>query len=99
MKIAELIPTGRENAVSIKTLMHSTGWTERAIRAAVNRERVSGALILSNRQDGGYYLPQNRSEIQEFITSNEAQAFSTLRMLRAAREQLEASEGQLTLEL
>ena len=99
MKIAEIIPTGRQNAVSVKSLMISTGWTERAVRAAVSRERISGALILSNRQNGGYYLPANRNELREFLRSNEAQVFSTLKMLRAAREQLKVLEGQLSLEL
>lgn len=95
--IMDLLPEGRENAVSTKTLMSVFNCSERVLRAMVAAERIKGAVICSA-PSGGYFRPGNREELLEFYRVLEGQAKSIFVALKSTREVLQIPEGQQDLE-
>lgn len=85
--IKELLPTGKENAISSKELAQLAGCTSvRELQQVIAAERDAGAVILSSTK-GGYFLPANKQEIKEFcatLTSRGRNAFAALRSARKA---------------
>ncbi len=96
MKISDYLPTGKENAVPSKELAARLGFdTVRDLQRAVERERQSGAVILSTCTDGGgYYLSDDPLEIAAFIRTLNTRASNTLRSLESARAALDELTGQ-----
>lgn len=55
----------------------------------MEKERWEGAVILStSTPPGGYYLPDNRFEVMEFIRTLENRADNTLEALNRAKRYL-----------
>lgn len=96
MKITDYLPTGKENAIPSKELAARLGFdTVRDLQRAVERERQSGAVILSTCSDGGgYYLSNDPLEIAAFIRTLNTRANNTLRSLESARAALDELTGQ-----
>ena len=91
--IKELLQYGRAAAVSAENLMIATGLKDRReLYERIETERKAGAVILSNKESGGYYLPETRQELQEFITTAEKTIRTTARTLESARELLQKWE-------
>lgn len=78
-----------------KTLCQKLKISERHLRQLILQEREKGLLIMSNSRRGGYYLPANEKEIDDFIRMNERQAMSRLKMTKAARDYKKCMKGQL----
>lgn len=98
--IVELLPVGKENAISTADLKNASGiGSVRALRAAVAHERKHGAVILSSK-NGGYYRPATEKEIEEFIKTNSKEAKSILYGLRSAKQYLKMlqSKDQLCID-
>ena len=93
--VADMLPKGKENAVSTAYLYKALGFTDaRSLQAEIAREREAGAVILSTCQDGGgYYLPGSAAEVKEFIGTLESRAKNTFLALRSARRWLRQQEG------
>ena len=93
--IWELLPTGKKNKVSADDLMKMTGiQTKRELSAVVQRERFSGKLILSTKADGGgYYLPGDAVEVEDFIETYSGEARALFAMLKTARQYIKAAGG------
>ena len=89
--IEEILHTGIQNALSPEYLAAVTGLDSvRAVQKQIERERRSGAVILSSTQPpGGYYLPANREEVRQLIRTLENRAGETMRALDSARKYLE----------
>lgn len=84
--IVELLPEGKENAVSAEKLCQISGIPDkRTLQKVIAREREAGALILSH-YSGGYYTSKNRAEVAEFAHTLESRAKNTLVALKAARQ-------------
>lgn len=98
--IIECLPTGKENAISTITLCGMTGLSVRKLRAEVAKERIAGELILS-RSDGGYYIPSNRGEVEEFVRTLDSKGRSIMVALQSARKYLRdtlpEANGQLEI--
>lgn len=90
MIVADILPRGKENAVSAEALCSRLGFESvRELQKEIARERAAGAVILSTcHEDGGYFLPGNVREIKEFIRTLESRGKNTLRALESARELL-----------
>lgn len=99
MRIFDLLPTGKENAISSRKLCEIVGVNDRQLRKMILNERESGLLIMSNAGKGGYYLPATESEIDDFIRMNEKQAFTRLKMTKSARDYKKRMRGQQKLNL
>lgn len=99
MKIADYLPTGKQNAVPSKELADLLGFdTVRELQKSIERERQAEAVILSTCTDGGgYFLPANESEIREFIRTLSNRAKNTRRSMESAQDALDEMTGQMRL--
>lgn len=80
------LPTGEENAVSMRDLAVRFGTDERAIRKAIHEARESGVIICSG--NSGYWIPDTEYQLVSFYRLAHSRAMSTLNSLKATRERL-----------
>ena len=93
--VEDLLKHGKENACTTATLCQLLNMDTRTLQAEIAREREDGAVILSTCQgSGGYYLPSNTEEVQEFIRTLEARGRRTLCALKSAKRYLKQQEGK-----
>lgn len=99
--VKELLRKGKCNAITTGELMKTCHLASRRdLTAQIAKERAAGAIICSTTSgQGGYYLPDNRGEVIEFINSMNNRALNTFRAITAAREYLEQIDGQISLEI
>ena len=91
--IMELLPIGRENAISADSLVKMLGCkNKRELRLMVANERNRGAVICSSAS--GYYRAKNREEIVEYCRTMDSMATSIFQATRGAKKALEILEGQ-----
>ncbi len=90
--LKQIIPTGRENAISTAVLMEKAGYSDiRKVRQDIRILRIDGEVILSTTQKGGgYYRPKDKAELQRFIRQEEHRAKSVFYALKAARRLLKS---------
>ena len=97
--IENLLPVGKENAISGKDLLKLTGCSSiRDLQCRIAEEREQGAVICSGSQCG-YWKPKNRQEIQEFVHNMDARATNILKAVRSAKDVLKIPEGQQDLKV
>lgn len=92
--ILELLPEGKENAISseaLTRLLHLR--SKRELQRLIEQERKAGALILSSYM-GGYYTSHDRAEVAEFVRTLENRAKHTFVSLRGARRFLKETKAQ-----
>ncbi len=83
----KILPTGKENAITSNELTRVMGFDNtRSLQADIAKSREAGQVILSC-STGGYYLPANDREIEEFISVLRARAINTFKALRSAKEE------------
>lgn len=96
-KLYPLIPIGKENAITTQELLQLSGYrTARGLQAEIAKERTAGAVICSGSRFG-YWRPENRTEIENFIRTMRARANSTRQVIRSAEQLLSIPEGQLEI--
>lgn len=87
--VKELLQVGKENAIESQVLADLVGCKSiRELQQVIAAERASGAVILSS-STGGYYLPANKHEIQEFIVTLQNRGRNTIAALESAKRALE----------
>lgn len=92
--IAELLPVGKENAISTEELVKLIGCSSaRELQQYIAQERKAGAVICSS-TTGGYFLPANRMEIIKFCNSLRNRAKNTIVAIESAQNALKSSEWQ-----
>ena len=99
MMIVELLPKGKENAVSTKDLCVVSGIDNiRHLRAVIAKERKAGEIIASC--NAGYFIPCNTAEIEEFVRTLDSKARSIMVALQSARKLLKtvADENQVEIQ-
>lgn len=98
--VNELLSKGKNNAITTEELIRACHFrNSRELTAQIARERGQGALICSKTSGrGGYYLPESREEVIEFINSMSSRAKNTFKAVQAAREHLKQIDGQQELE-
>ena len=96
--IMNLLPVGKENAISTTELVRLTGCkSARDLQERIAYERNHGAVICSG-SGRGYWKPKDRQEIQEFVRTMDARALNTLRAAKSARAVLKIPAGQQVIE-
>ena len=80
--VSSLLMEGRSNALHLADLVRLTGWPERDVRKAIQRERQRGNPILSDNKNG-YFLPQSETEKAQFVRSMRCRAREILRAANA----------------
>lgn len=98
-KIVDLLPAGRENAISSKELAKMAGLSSvRELQRAIAFERAHGAVILSKcTTGGGYFRPASDYETRKFISTVEARSANTRLALRSAKDALANSQKETVL--
>lgn len=91
--IYEILPAGRENALTGRTLADMFKCDIRIITAQIEKERRDGHPICATKQ--GYFLPANNGELQAYcdrLKGRAVELFKTrqalIRVLRQRREAL-----------
>lgn len=82
MRIADILPYGHENALSLRELVGMTGENSRNIRRMIEAERMRGTPILSDNRNG-YWLALDRRETEQFVKSMRGRAREILRTATA----------------
>ena len=105
MNVSDFLLPGEELAIPARDLCRLAGLENtRSLRAAIDRERLDGALILAS--DRGYFLPAAdpviaRSELRAFLRRQDSRLASNRRSVKAVRRALRemdmAAGGQVTL--
>lgn len=85
--------TGKANAVSRKTLTQLLGIQDRVVRRNIAELRAKGVPIASNTKTGGYYLPANEKEAEEYIHSMNSRAINTFKSIKATKEWLKKNKN------
>ena len=92
--LADMLLHGEKNAISTPELCRMLGLEDaRALRLLVARERAAGEVILSSCH-GGYFLPNDRKEVERFVQTEHKKAVSTLASLKSARRYLKETEAE-----
>lgn len=98
MVIVDLLPRGKENAISTTALLQVSGAANvRELRKMVANERKAGEIIASS--NNGYFIPADLKEIEEFVHTLDSKARSIMVALQSARKLLKtaADENQTAL--
>lgn len=79
IKISRYLMQGKENAITANELALMLGLTRRQVVRLVELERNEGIPILASKDGtrGGYYLPKNVAEIDEYIYKCKAKSMQT----------------------
>ena len=106
-KVFDLLERGKENAISIDSLVSTIFGTRfigsllkgRQIRKAIEQMREEGTPICSLSTHKGYWLAKNWEELDEFLAEYESRAYRILhtasRMRKAFREEYHQESFQL----
>ena len=97
MIIADILKNGKENKLSAAAVMQITGiCSKRELSEEVRRERLAGCLICSTKTEGGgYYLPKDIEEAQEFINTFSREARALFAMQKAFRKYINTEKDGL----
>lgn len=90
--LKNILPTGKENAISARELAAKLGVSDRVLRDLVTTDRVKGIVICSS--SAGYYLPASKNEIREFCNFMEKRAKHSFIAIQSARRAPGEIEGQ-----
>ena len=98
LEFEKLIPTGKENAVSVSELCNITGMTTRAVRATVSRIRREQHKIICSNSDSsngrtGFYFPANDTEIEEYVRNERHKLRTYHAAVRPAEKYLKEREN------
>lgn len=67
MNILDYVPVGRINAIPMRELSERLNVDPRTLLALIQRERENGALICSDWEQGGYFLPIDVGEARVYF--------------------------------
>ena len=85
-QIVNLIPKGKDHAVTRSALRFATDMSDRKVRQAIHDARVAGHLIVST--DKGYYIPDDVRDLIKFYRQEKKRLASTYAGVRNIRAQL-----------
>lgn len=90
MKLIDLIPTGRGNAIPATDLAKIAAFPDaRTLQQEIHSLREHGVVILSaTDKPNGYYLPENRQEVERFVCSMYSRMKNTNIAVKSAEEYL-----------
>lgn len=82
--IERLLSPGAENALPLRHLVKLTGLPARQVRQLIQAERLRGAQILADNQNG-YFLPGSPRDVGEFARSMRHRAEEIIRAANAVQ--------------
>lgn len=90
-KLAQLIPFGKENAISRRQLSESLGMHDRRVRKSIEKARSDGLMIVNLGDGSGYYQTDDLDEIAKQYRKDTARAMSVLSRRKPMRHLLKAA--------
>lgn len=95
LKIYGSLHYGRYNAIPSKELAVALGYPSvRDLQKQIEKERLAGAVILSDPCGRGYYLSNDPAELARFTRTLNARARNTLKAAQSAQKALDNATGQ-----
>lgn len=85
MSLVEIIPTGRENAVSGEYLRQMMGYSDRELRKEIQTINEGGEIIICRECKKGYYLPETPEEAERYIRYSQSYLVTLARKDRAMK--------------
>lgn len=82
----DLIPRGKENAITREQLCSLTGMNDGAVRKAIRKLIDEGAVIMSGCHTKGYYQPTSYDELDAYIEELTNKGLSCLKRANSAKE-------------
>lgn len=95
VRILNIIPFGKENAISRELLKTYTDMSDRKIRQIIHELRISGQIICSDSGCKGYWRPTKRKEVEDFIEQMESYGKQCFLASKSARQYMLSHEDQL----
>ncbi len=86
MGLLDIIPTGKENAVSGEYLCQLTGYSDRMLRKEVQLINETGEAIICRENKRGYYLPETPEEAERYIRYSQSYLVTLARKDRAMKK-------------
>ena len=83
-RIERLLSHGAENAVPLSHLVAMTELPARQVRQQIQAERLRGAQILADNQNG-YFLPNSQADVDNFVRSMLHRAHEIARVANTVR--------------
>lgn len=94
-RLYNIIPYGKDQAISRERLVQLLGRCDRMIRYDIKELRMNGVVICSDTQHKGYWKPTKRSEVEDFIMQMESYGKQCFNASKSAREYMKNHEDQL----
>lgn len=91
-ELIKLIPYGRTNRVSKKTLMKKLMIDEPTLAVMIRKLRKE-YIILADDTNGGYYRSNDPKELTKFIREQQGKAFENNKAVMLAYEELDRIRG------
>ncbi len=82
MKLIDLIPIGKENAITRPDLIHLSGIPDRELRREIEALRMLGHPICNDQNGRGYYLADNAEDLQRWLRQEGSRAWRIVRRNR-----------------
>lgn len=90
-----LIPRGKENAITRNDLSAKMNVSDRKLRAMIHELRGQGHLIIALSSGKGYYRPESREDVEEFIKEQNSYIKSIQENIKNAKKELENYPNQV----
>lgn len=90
----ELIPYGKENKISKKSLMKLANIKDEKVFNEEVAKLRKKYIIMSDTTTGGYWRSNNKEELQEFIKKYQHRSYDTSRMIMLAYKEIENIKGK-----
>ena len=85
-RIVNLIPKGKDNAISRSWLRYALGTSDRQVRKMIAQAREDGYLIINTGK--GYYIPDDVADLIRFYRREKKRAISIFVRLKNTRARL-----------
>ena len=95
--ILDLIPRGKDNAITRVELSAKAGIGDRMIRKLISEKRKEGEFIISSTSDKGYYLPETRADVERFIRQQKSYIKNLQRSITKAERALRVIPEQINV--
>lgn len=88
MNVINLIPRGKENAITRSELSNLTNIPDRELREIIKRQCLEQKVLVIGIQGtgGGYYIPTDPSDINDYIRAEHSRAMKILTNVSLAKD-------------
>jgi biotin operon repressor len=88
-QILSLIPKGKKNGIKMSEIEALLGYNRRQITDSISRLRRQGVIICSSVYIGGYYKPENKEELEEWLKIEKKRIKTHREALKPAKKVLD----------